>query len=213
MAAPLKILEGLLERIEAINVSLDQMQPGSDFLAELAKAKDPKVPYTLVVGNTSLIPEDRTAGLKQRLLGRLGKVAELPFFRQPNDIAVLVESITAVPEGRSPAPAHLLVACNHLEYFTHPLGLAALTRAVVGTGLGKSDTGGEPPPMNKTAVAPTATAISAAHVPSAQENRSGKGRLPLWTWGVLAIALVVAVIFGLAQRPDAPSEPPMIESQ
>ncbi len=245
VAAPLKILEGLLKRIETIDVSLDQMQPGSDFLAELAKAKDPKVPYTLVVGNTSLIPEDKTAGLKQRLLGRLGKVAELPFFRQPNDIAVLVESITAVPEGRSPAPIHLPVACNHLEYFTNPIGLAALTIAVVGTGLGKSNSGNgspspepvvpisaTPEPISPEPVAseptrpvqtlvtepqPPATAAVSERAPFAQERREGQGRLPLWAWGFLAIALVIAVVFGLAQRPDVPSEsqtePQIIESQ
>jgi pimeloyl-ACP methyl ester carboxylesterase len=135
VAAPLKILEGFLKRIEAIDVSLDQMQPDSDFLREMAKANDPKIPYTLVVGNTSLIPEDKTADLKQRILRKLGKVVEIPFFHQPNDIAVLVESITAVPAGRSPAPKQLPTACNHLEYFIHPAGLASLSAAVVGTGI------------------------------------------------------------------------------
>ncbi|MGB7251123.1 MAG: caspase family protein, partial [Phormidesmis sp.] len=135
IAAPLKILDGLLKRIEDIDVSLDQMQPGSEFLAEMAKAKDPGIPYTLVIGNTALIAQDETASLRQRLMNKLGKLAELPFFKQPNDIAVLVESITALPAGRSPAPKQLPTACNHLEYFTHPAGLASLTEAVVGTGI------------------------------------------------------------------------------
>lgn len=135
VAAPLKILEGLLKRIETIDVSLDQMQPGSSFLEELAGGKDPGVPYTLVVGNTSLIPKDETTGLKGRIMQRLGKLVELPFFKQPNDIAVSVKSIVFVPEGRSPAPVQLPTACNHLEYFTNPKGLAALTTAVIGTGI------------------------------------------------------------------------------
>ncbi|MGB7088008.1 MAG: hypothetical protein WBD47_20795, partial [Phormidesmis sp.] len=135
IAAPLKILDGLLKRIEDIDVSLDQMQPGSEFLAEMAKAKDPGIPYTLVIGNTALIAQDETTSLRQRLLNKLGKLAELPFFKQPNDIAVLVESITALPAGRSPAPKQLPTACNHLEYFTHPAGLASLTEAVIGTGI------------------------------------------------------------------------------
>ncbi len=81
------------------------------------------------------MPEDATATLKQKLLRRLGKVVEIPFFHQPNDIAALVESITAIPAGRSPAPKQLPTACNHLEYFLHPAGLALLSAAVLGTGI------------------------------------------------------------------------------
>jgi len=141
VAAPLKILEGLLKRIESVDVSLDQMEPGSEFLAELARSADPQVPYTLVVGNTSLVEPDAKAGLRQKLIQRLGKIVEIPFFNQPNDIAVLVDSITFVPEGRSPAPKILPTACNHLEYFSHPAGLESLTSAVVGTGIGSERPG------------------------------------------------------------------------
>ena len=135
VAAPLLILHGLLQRIEVIDISLDQMQPGSDFLAEIARAKDPGIPYTVVVGNTTLIPKDETASLKQKIANKLWKTVELPFLGKPNDIAVLVDSITAIPEGRSPAPTALPTACNHLEYFVHPAGLDSLSQAVVGTGI------------------------------------------------------------------------------
>lgn len=135
VAAPLKLLQGFPQQIETVDVSLDQMQPGSDFLREMAQAKDPQIPYTLVMENTSLMHEDATATLKQKLLRRLGKVVEIPFFHQPNDIAVLVESITAILAGRSPAPKQLPTACNHLEYFIHPAGLASLSAAVLGTGI------------------------------------------------------------------------------
>ncbi|MEM9088164.1 MAG: caspase family protein [Cyanobacteria bacterium P01_F01_bin.53] len=135
VAAPLMVLNGLLKRIETLDLSLDQMQPESDFLKEIAQSPDPGIPYTLVVGNTSLIEVDESAGLKEKILHRLGKVVEMPFFKQPNDIAVLVESITAIPEGRSLEPKALPVACNHLEYFTNPIGLASLSEAVLGTGI------------------------------------------------------------------------------
>ncbi|MEL6159426.1 MAG: caspase family protein [Cyanobacteria bacterium J06627_32] len=135
VAAPLKILEALLTRIETVDVSLDQMQPGSAFLSELAESPDPGVPYTLVVGNTSLVEQDARAGLRQKLMQRLGKLVEMPFFNRPNDIAVLVDSIVYVPADRTPAPRQLPTACNHLEYFVHPAGLASLTEAVVGTGI------------------------------------------------------------------------------
>ncbi|MEL6602675.1 MAG: caspase family protein [Cyanobacteria bacterium J06614_10] len=139
VVAPLKILEALLRRIETVDVSLDQMEPGSSFLAELAASPDPGVPYTMVVGNTSLVEQDAKAGLKQKLMQRLGKLVELPFFNQPNDIAVLVDSIAYVPADRVPAPRQLPTACNHLEYFVHPAGLASLTEAVIGTGIADDD--------------------------------------------------------------------------
>jgi hypothetical protein len=104
-----------------------------------------------VVGNTSLRPHDPAAGLKQKILRKLGKIAETPFFNQPNDIAVLVESITAVPAGRSPAPKQFPTVCNHLEYFVHPAGLASLSAAVVGTGIKSTErmTGQTQPAINR----------------------------------------------------------------
>ncbi|MGC1306039.1 MAG: caspase family protein [Phormidesmis sp.] len=146
VAAPLTILDGLLKRIETLDVSLDQMEPGSEFLAEMAIAPDPGIPYTLVVGNTSLIEPDEKASLKQRLMRKLGQTIEMPFLHQPNDIAVLVDSITAVPAGRSPAPIELPVACNHLEYFTNPIGLAALSEAVIGAGMLAAEGRSQPAP-------------------------------------------------------------------
>jgi len=135
VAAPLMVLNGLLKRIETVDISLDQMQPQSDFLTELAQSPDPGIPYTLVVGNTALVCHDETASLKQKLIRKLGTIAEMPFLKKPNDIAVLVESITAIPAGRSPEPRALPTACHHLEYFTNPIGLASLTEAVIGTGI------------------------------------------------------------------------------
>ena len=138
--APLKLLNIVLNRVETIDVSLDQMLPSSDFLAELASSSDPGVPYTIVAGDTSLIPNNEDTDLKQRLVKKLGKVVELPFGGQPNDIAVLVDSIANVPVGRNPEPKIIPAACNHLVYFTDLVGLTALTKAVIGTGITKERT-------------------------------------------------------------------------
>lgn len=41
VASLLKLLQGFLPQVETIDVSLDQMQPGSDSLREMVQAKDP----------------------------------------------------------------------------------------------------------------------------------------------------------------------------
>jgi len=201
VAAPLKILEGLLSRIETVDVSLDQMQPGSDFLAEIASAPDPNVPYTLVVGNTSLIPKNESAGLKQRLVQRLWKTAELPFFNQPNDIAVSVDSIVAIPAGRSPEPKHIPTACNHLEYFINPHGLASLTAAVIGTGVDPNSLRSEPTePTDEIEIKQTETQTSS--------RPPQKGRAAHWV-GLVALLSIGAIAISLFTQHSKPEPTPI----
>jgi WD40 repeat protein len=139
---PIAALGNLLAGIEAIDVNLDQMKPGSDFLRSLENSPDPAIPYTVLAGNTSLIKPttDESSNRLHRLLNKLGKGAlEFPFLGQPNDIAVSVHSITKVPAGRI-KQAHILnVACNHLVYFVHPEGQRALAEAVLATGISSKE--------------------------------------------------------------------------
>jgi WD40 repeat protein/uncharacterized caspase-like protein/pimeloyl-ACP methyl ester carboxylesterase len=139
---PIAALGNLLAGVEAIDVNLDQMKPGSDFLRSLENSPDPAVPYTVLAGNTSLIKPttDESANRLQRLLNKLGKGAlEFPFLGQPNDIAVSVHSITKIPAGRI-KQAHIFnVACNHLVYFVHPEGQRALAEAVLATGISSKE--------------------------------------------------------------------------
>ncbi len=227
VAAPLKILEGLLKRIETIDVSLDQMEPGSDFLAEMAKAPDPGIPYTLVVGNTSLITAEAET-LKEKIMQRLGKLVELPFFKQPNDIAVSVNSIVSVPEGRSPAPKQLPTACNHLEYFVHPAGLASLTEAVVGTGIrssrvSNSNRGGREPALAPDQSSPEPSEPSEPSAPSdpfaqgeptqtmTEGDEATRSSSKLWIFGIVGLLIAVGIIFGLTQKPaSTPTVPESI---
>ena len=127
---PVKLLGSALGALEKIDVTLDQMEPNSEFLAELATASDPRIAYSIVAGNTSLIPEGEKASLRERLMERLFNVAELPFVGKANDIAVAVESIKDVPGGRTPQPQVKEVACNHLVYFIDSAGLSGLSWAV-----------------------------------------------------------------------------------
>lgn len=126
---PVALISGVMGALEVIDVALDEMEPGSDLLSLLA-ASEPLIPYSMVAGNTNLVPIDETASLRARLEQKLSKITEFPFLKADNDIAVLVSSIRRVPAGREYVPQVREVACNHLVYFTNPVGLAGLSWAV-----------------------------------------------------------------------------------
>ena len=134
---PVKALGSLSEAMmNTVEVALDQMQPNSKFLQALAKSKDPGVPYSIIAGNTSIIPaalqeEGEQSTLLKRLMKKLfDKVVDLPFLGEPNDIAVTVQSIKSIPDGWSVSPFIQEVACDHLTYFNHPECLKALLTAL-----------------------------------------------------------------------------------
>jgi hypothetical protein len=143
VAWPAKVLGSLVSAVEVIDVSLDQMQPGSEFLASLTSSADPGIPYVIIAGNTSIIPAALVAGEPQSRLAHLWERitranwrhtgANLAFFNQPNDIAVSVQSIRSVP-ARMPEVIKVETPCDHLSYFSTTEGLQALADAVaVGT--------------------------------------------------------------------------------
>jgi hypothetical protein len=138
---PAKVLGSLVAALEMIDVSLDEMKPNSEFLKSLAASEAPGIPYSIVAGNTSMIQPGSAEQVNRikALLRKVSKTAvEFPFLGQPNDIAVLVQSIKGLPEGRMPKPVVQEVACDHLVYFGNPEGLhglsAAVTRAWVSEG-------------------------------------------------------------------------------
>lgn len=131
---PAKVLADLVALIEEIDVNLDEMHPTkSQFLQELKDCADPQCSYSIIAGNTSLIPQQEEAinRLQAALQRTWRRAIEFPFIKEANDIAVTVKSIVSVPEERSPvAYIQDRVACDHLSYFRHPAGLDALARAV-----------------------------------------------------------------------------------
>lgn len=131
VAWPVKALGSLVAAIKTIDTTLDQMQPGSEFLKSLAASPDPHLPYTILAGNTSIISAAMDSNRLKRLMEKLRSDAvALPFFGQINDIAATVYSIKQVPEGRSPQPHVQEVGCDHLVYFSNQAGLEALSTAV-----------------------------------------------------------------------------------
>ena len=135
IAWPAKVLGSLVSVVEKIDVALDQMHPSSDFLKNLHASADPKVPYTIIAGNTSLISSATSpekGNVIVRLLNRLRSqnllhFATAPaFFGAPNDVAVSVPSICQLPSGRALPPKIREVPCDHLTYFSSPAGLQTL---------------------------------------------------------------------------------------
>lgn len=124
-------------RADHVQVALAQMAPRSAFINELANNGDPGTRYSMIAGNTSLIPLDTDPGQDssklQRLLGKLDpsrmaheQATLLAFFGEPNDIAASVQAIRAIPSNHTPSPTVDEVACDHLTYFTTEAGLVSL---------------------------------------------------------------------------------------
>jgi hypothetical protein len=129
---PVKALSLFLAALEKIDVSLDQVQPGSEVLKNLAVSDDPHVPYVLIAGNTSLISQALEGGDSSKagkLISKLGyPLASLGFLEKPNDIAVGVSSVHSVDSTRQPVPEKLIIASDHISFFTSDPGLEALKK-------------------------------------------------------------------------------------
>ncbi|MBE9001368.1 MULTISPECIES: caspase family protein [unclassified Nostoc] len=129
----LKAITKSVETIKTINVALDEMRPGSQFLQSLAASPDPGVPYTIIAGNTSIVPtaikpeaHQHSSPLERLMQKLFYQTVSLPFFGQPNDLAATVYSIKSVSQERQPPPQVSEVSCDHFTYFNCSEGLAAL---------------------------------------------------------------------------------------
>lgn len=89
------------------------------------------MPYSLLMGNTSIIPAAATSGTLGALFARLEPQQVLPgatalvFPQRPNDIAVRIASVQAVPTERAPKAEVRQVACDHVAFFSSNVGQQA----------------------------------------------------------------------------------------
>jgi len=122
-AAPLAFV---VNRSEKLTPTLEQMNPGSDFIQSLNASPAPGIPYTVLGGDVNQYQEPSDP-LFAKLVTRLGQGAlfDALFGQRPNDIAVAVDSIFGGCAGR-PGVAHQPVACHHLNYFSSRTGQTAL---------------------------------------------------------------------------------------
>ncbi len=140
VAWPANIIAALLAFLEANDNAFDQMTIQSDFMQTIANNTDPNVKYTIIAGdrniNDKALVESGNTSKIQRLMRKLFRsavdtVVNQVFFKQPNDIALSVESIKSVSLDRNPQPIILSpIACDHLTYFTTKAGLDALVQAL-----------------------------------------------------------------------------------
>ncbi len=132
---PTSVLSGLVAVLEKVDIALDDMAPGSVRLQALFESPDPELPYTVLIGDRSLIssPQDRRIAAVVAALGPrqlIDRADALAFLGQPNDLAVAVTSAEHLPPGRKPSAELRTVACDHVTFFSSPAGLAALTQAI-----------------------------------------------------------------------------------
>ena len=133
-----------LAAVEKVDVTLDQMKPGSPFFKVLNASEDPGLSYAIIAGNTSQImydklPTDVEAAEQtvfERLIRRLGspetvhQLLDLAFFNDANDIAVSVKSMVSLPSYYPLQIPPVEVACDHNSYFTTEVGLSAIVKAL-----------------------------------------------------------------------------------
>lgn len=133
---PARVLEGLTAAVSDPHVSLHEMLPDSPTLTQLLHNPDPGIPYTMLAGNTSIIPAAKDeGGLVSKLMARLFGTEPLyaianPFFLgAANDVAVAVTSMAQIGAART---SFRLVEtkCDHLTYFRSAAGLAALAETL-----------------------------------------------------------------------------------
>ena len=192
----------IFQALETIDISLDEMNPESDFLRNLAASPDPGIPYTIIAGNTSLAPgalqlqsEQKSSPLDRLTQKLFNRVVALPFLSEPNDIAVTVNSIKNVSSQRSPQPQIHDAACDHLVYFCHPAGLEGLSTAV------RQAHGEVSQPTVKSLIDDSAKttpaeadAVSKNVVDDPAESKPAPSNNNLWLIGAVIAVLVVAIM-------------------
>ena len=127
---PADVLGWVVGEMERCDRRIGAIAPGSDLLGELAAPSPTGAAYVVVAGTSSSSGAAQAGeddGRLRRLFARLGEGAPGPdFFGQPNDLVVTTASVRALPEGLTPAPAHVAVACDHLTYLHRPEALATI---------------------------------------------------------------------------------------
>jgi len=125
---PLSLASRYLGKVQT---TLEEMNPESDFLKDLNDGRKSPIPYTIINGNTQLIPAMMTAekqNLFRRLLNRFKSrihydLLDILIFKNPNDIAVTIESQAKLNRGTDLEKK--IIGCDHISYFVHPMALKA----------------------------------------------------------------------------------------
>ena len=111
---------------DKVEVTQQQLRPDSEVVKTLNRSgKKAPIPYIIVPGDSSLIPDDGTRSkLIARLVERLKSGAVNALFDAANDDIVSVASMKAVPEGNVRIVD--AAACDHFGYFNTDAGIERL---------------------------------------------------------------------------------------
>jgi len=110
---------GVLQYSEKLTVTLEQMHTEkSEFLKSLNQSADPEIPYYIIAGNFEAFVKDNPD--KKGFLDKALKFGANFLYDELNDIAVSLESITHIQNGRKPIPEIIRVSGHHMNYFTYP---------------------------------------------------------------------------------------------
>nr|CAA6830044.1 MAG: PGAP1-like protein [uncultured Thiotrichaceae bacterium] len=121
------VVGGLVKILDAVDNTLDQMSPDSDFINEIHHSQRPPIPYALIAGRTNTLELTESNAnyriarlfdhLKQRAKLRAYDLLTDKLFNEPNDVAVSFSSMTQFnPQWRDDVMVEQ-VGCDHLSYF------------------------------------------------------------------------------------------------
>ncbi len=138
IAWPASAIGSLAALIEHGTVVPEEIRRFGRIIEGLQSAKDPEIPYTLLVGTasvnrpTSISAASAWGHAIDRLISRivseeflLNRVSPI-VLEVPSDIALTATRMKALPSGRKQPCTIRTVACDHLSYFTSEAGLKAL---------------------------------------------------------------------------------------
>ncbi|WGZ95165.1 MAG: caspase family protein [Candidatus Thiothrix putei] len=133
------VVAALMKLLDAVDNTLDQLAPDSDFIHELANAAEPaNVRYRVVAGDTSgqMIAPGRHMARLSTLLAYLGQRTKLAaydlltekLFKEANDMAVGHGSMVQFNPVWQAAVTVEPVQCDHLSYFADPAAVQKIAQ-------------------------------------------------------------------------------------
>ncbi len=128
----------LAKLLNSMDDTLDEMDKNSKTLQFLYEAKDPKVPYYMIAGDTKnlRIQLDNSTSKLSRFMTFIRKRSKLAvadiftdkLFGEVNDIAVSQKSMLHIPDDRKHPMNITKIDCDHTSYFTEQTSLQELAK-------------------------------------------------------------------------------------
>ena len=119
----------------------------------------------------------------------------------------------SIPVGRKPEPKIIPAACNHLVYFTDPVGLEALKDAVMGADIASvratATARTTQTSVGKTTALPIASEtrkVPSTVSDSVQQGEKTKKSIMLWLIGLALVLIGVSVAVALMKRSESGSQ-------